>query len=125
MSCKKIGRKSNSICVGDLKSKIKIIDRKIEPSSFSHTEDFSEFKTAFARVDTVSGGTFFNGVNTVDAPTHIFYIRFGYEVEVGYMLELKNNYYSISKIENLNEEDRFLKISCTKNGDKAKKANWK
>ena len=124
MACRKISRKADRICIGDLKKPIKIINRKIETSEVSHTMDFSDYVSCRARIDTKQGGQFFNQVNTDDAPTHIFYIRYGYTVEMNYTIELNGNYYLVRTVENLNEENRFLKISCTKNGPKTKQANW-
>lgn len=124
MGCGKIKRKADTICVGDLKSLIKIIDRKIEPDDVSHTMNFDDYVSIRARIDTRRGGAFFNGVNMEDAPTHYFYIRFGPTVERNYTIEFKDNYYLVGDVENLNEKSRFLKISATKNGSKNLKATW-
>lgn len=124
MGCGKIKRKADKICIGDLKKQIKIINRKIETAAVSHTMNFDEFVTVRARIDTRRGGAFFNGVNTEDAPTHYFYVRFGVEVEKNYTIEFNSNYYIVSDVENLNEESRFLKISATKNGTKDNGANF-
>lgn len=124
MGCGRIKRKADQICVGDLKRLIKIIDRKIEPADVSHTMDFSDLVSIRARVDTRRGIEFFNGVNVENAPTHYFYVRFGVEVERNYTIEFRDNYYIVSDVENLNEENRFLKISAVKNGPKSNQANW-
>jgi len=124
MSCRKIQRKPDAVCIGDLKKLINIIDRKIEPADVSHTMNFDDYVSTRARIDTRRGGAFFNGVNMENAPTHYFYIRFGITVERNYTLEFKGIYYLVSDVENLNEESRFLKISATKNGPKSNGANW-
>lgn len=124
MGCRKIPKKADRICIGDLSKSIKIIDREIEPADVSHTINFDDYVTIRARVDTRRGGAFFNGVNTEDAPTHYFYVRYGVEVEKNYTIELNNSYYLVSDVENLNEESRFLKISATKNGSKSLGGNW-
>lgn len=124
MSCGNIKRKADKICVGDLKRLIKIINRKIEPADISHTMDFDSFNSVRARVDTRRGIDFFNGVNTENAPTHYFYVRYNVDVEMNYTIEFRDNYYLVVDVENLNEENRFLKISAVKNGPKSNATNW-
>lgn len=116
MGCRKIPKKADKICAGDLNKQIKIINRAIVPADISHTINRDDYITVWARVDTRRGGAFFNGTNMEDAPTHFFYVRFGVEVENNFSIELSGNYYMISNIENLNEENRWLKISATKRG---------
>lgn len=124
MACRKISKKADKVCIGDLKKSIKIINRAIEPADVSHTMDFTDFVSAYARIDTTKGNPFFNGVNIEDFPSHVFYIRYGFTVEKNYTLEYASNYYNVLDVENLNEENRFLKISCVKNGPKSNQANW-
>jgi hypothetical protein len=124
MACGKIKKKADTICVGELKKSIKIINRKIEPDEVSHTMDMTDSISAYARIDSTSGNPMFNGVNTEDQPTHFFYIRYGYTIEKNYTIENNNNYFIVQTIENLNEENRFLKVSAIKNGPKANQANW-
>lgn len=124
MGCGRIKKKADKVCIGDLKNLIKIIDREIEPADVSHTMNFDSFIEVRARIDTKLGGTFFNGVNTENGDTHVFYIRFGVTVEQNYTIELNGNYYIVSTTENLNEESRFLKISAVKNGPASNGANW-
>lgn len=125
MSCnRKIRRKPDLICASDLKNKVKLITRKIETANVSFTENFTDFKSIYARIDTISGYQPFNGVNIEDAPSHIFYIRYLSDIEINYTFEYKSNYFHIIDIENLNEENRFMKITVKKAGNKSNEANW-
>jgi len=123
--CKRISPKKRLICIGSMKHPISIIDREIETLSEGYTMDFSNSTSVLAAIETRNGTPVFNGVNIEQELTHIFYIRYGEStVENNYTILFNNKYYRVIDFENLEEENRFLKITTIERGDIAKKANW-
>lgn len=121
MTCKKIRRKSRSVCIGDMNTLIKLQNRNITPPLFGDPdfdEEFTDVAEVWAMVNTVSGKTVFDGVNTDINVTHEIYIYYDATVTAETWVELNGKRLDIvpNGVENLEERDEFLKLTCTERG---------
>lgn len=127
MSCnRRIKQKADKVCIGSLNSRIIIYDRDItasSTSSVSYTETLSGAVTVWAMVRTITGKDIFDGVNVIGTATHEFYIRYRDGITAAKWVEYNSKYYDILSVENLNEENGFLKLNCNIRGEKNKTAN--
>lgn len=126
--CQKIRRKKRSLCVGDLRDEIVIHDRDITAPLFDtaeQTQTYSNSLTVFASVNTVRGKEIFNGTQLVGVKTHNILIRFldAREITQENVVELKGNYYDVLEVQNLEERDEWLELSCGILGDKTQENN--
>lgn len=109
------------LCAGDLRHTIRILSRDLTPpaaGSTVHTEEFREVVRRPARVDTVSGKTFFDEMSNNDIQiTHKIWIRFRDDVDTQTWLELKNgSRLRVLDTENLDERGEWLGMTCTDRG---------
>lgn len=114
------------ICAGDLTERIIIQSRDIKAptgSSVNYAENFTTFKTVWAKVETTRGTELFDGVNVNNAYTHIFKIRYMANVSRENWIEYKSKAYDIVDVENVNEKNLFMYLRCIERGDKNKNAN--
>lgn len=120
--CETIKRRHRKICIGDLDTPIIIENRSItEPvfSSFDFTETFTnDDPYTWAMVETVSGKTFFDGVNTESIVTHHIYINFDADVTAESWVKIGSNRMDILQVENLEERSEFMKLICSDRGTK-------
>ncbi|MEK0324940.1 MAG: head-tail adaptor protein [Nitrosopumilus sp.] len=121
--CKKLRRSKRMVCTGDLRNEIILHDRDIEAPLFNtaeHTQEYTDPLTVWASVTTVRGKEIFNGTQLIGIKTHIIWIRFlgNREITIENIVELKGNYLSILEVQNLEERDEWLELSCGIRGDK-------
>lgn len=117
--CVKIRRKTRKICIGDLNKEIKIQDRAIAEPLFNTVdfdETFTDNATVWASVNTVSGKTFFDGVNSDVNITHEIFIRYDVTVTTESWVELSGRRIDILKVEDLEERNEFMRLICTERG---------
>ncbi len=117
--CTKIRRKKRKICIGDLDTEIILQNRVLtEPlfDSVDFDETFSTAATVLAMVNTVSGKTFFDGVNTDINITHQIGIRFDATVTAETWIELNGNRIDILDVDNLEERGEWLILICVDRG---------
>ncbi len=117
--CVRIRRKKRKVCIGDLTDEIILQNRNITPPPFGSAdfdESFTTIATVFAAINTVSGKTFFDGVNSDINITHEIYIMFDATVTAETWIEFKNRRIDILRVENLEERDEWLKLICTERG---------
>jgi len=117
--CVRIKRKHRKVCIGDLDSVITLQDRALTApvSGVDATETFTDSNTdVWAMVQTNSGETIFDGVNTDINVTHTITISFiiGITSETWITLGLKR--IDILSVENLEERDEWLVFKCTDRG---------
>ncbi len=120
-------RKSTRICIGSLNQRIVIKTRQLTPNSdndVDYDEIFTELKTVWAMVETVSGKTMFDKSNVERDVTHNFYIRYITGVTVEEWIQYKDQYFDLLGVENFGEEDSFYKITVAIRGDKDKPVNF-
>jgi len=127
--CKKIRRTNEVVCTGDLNRLVTIQVRELKPptgNSVDYGEEFVTAKDVWAMIETVGNETFFAGTNTVRIVTHLFYIRYISNVEITSenWIKYDGNYFDIIDVENLDYNDRFLKIRANRRGQEAIPVNW-
>lgn len=112
-------RKKRQVCIGDMDEQIILQDRGIgEPlfGSVDFDEDFTNIATVWAAINTVSGKTFFDGVNTETNITHEFFIRFDASVSAETWVEWNSRRFDILDAENYEERSEFMKLICAERG---------
>jgi len=138
-SCKRIRVKNRTVCVGDLKDEINILERTIGAPNFGdpdYTEDglgFTESNiilATFAGIETNRGYKLFDGVGTnsdqgIIAHTHTFFTRLTPEVipTSENWIEFDSVLYEIIDVIDLDELHEFLEIRAVKKGVVSLKAN--
>lgn len=116
--CSTIKFNQRKICLGDLNKRVILQNRDITPplyGSVDFDENFTNTATVWAAVKTVSGKTFFDGVND-RAITHEIYIRYDATVTAETWIEYNNKRIDILNVENLEENDEYLKLICNERG---------
>lgn len=130
--CKKIVRTDKRVCVGSLNRKIELLTRSLAAPKLGVTgfeEEFTLFKSVWSMIQTSRGSVIFDDSNIERELTHKIYIRYIEDltaeiwVRLPSITEGKDNLLDVLRIENLEEENRFLLLSCTIRGDDTKKAN--
>ena len=120
-ACKNIRRKKRRVCIGDLDELITLQDRDIASPIFGSVdfgEDFSADNVVWAMIETVKGGTIFDGVEEADKLTHKFYIIFDASVtaETWIVFGSPSRRFDILDVENLDERNEFMLLSCADRG---------
>jgi len=85
------------------------------------TPDFSEVFGAgtvvWAKIDTVTGKTFFDSVNQQDQTvTHEIYIRYDSTVTSELWILYESRHFKILAVEDLEERHEFMKLTCVDKG---------
>lgn len=127
MACKTKRIKSTKICGADLKKRVAIYTRSLLPSnnSISQQYAFVLVKTVWGAIETVTGEITFKGVASLEATTHYFYIRYREDITSENYIQYKGNWYNILKVENINEDNKYLKLYASIMGSVDKGAvNW-
>ncbi|MGD9276246.1 MAG: phage head closure protein [Candidatus Pacearchaeota archaeon] len=123
--CTKIRRTSRRICIGALNRKIIINARQIMPpssGSVDFTESFTVEKEVWALVESVTGKTIFDSTNTEQVVTHNVYIRYLVNITPEKWLKFlaingtDDVYLNILRVENLDEGNKFYKMTCNLRG---------
>ena len=117
--CKKITKKNSKVCIGDMDKKITILTRSLISNSTS--VDFSIVYTTVASVWAlvmVTGGRIqFDTTQLIDSKdTHSFYIRYREGVTQENVIGFKGEYYNITNVRNLDEDNKFLRIEAVVRG---------
>ena len=103
---------------------ITIQNRAITPSNGADfTETFTDVGVIPAAVNTVSGKTFFDGVNTETNITHSIGFRFDETVTAESWILFNGNRLDILKLENLDERSVWMRAICVDRGEAAKSAS--
>jgi len=132
--CKKIKRVVERVCIGSMNKFVKLKLRSIEFND-ENDVDFNEFfqdtDSVWAMVSTVDGVQIFDSSNVIRSVTHDFYIRYDSNITsehwLFYPAQVGNSepqIFDIVKIENLNEENRFIKLRCNLRGVANVPNNW-
>jgi len=121
---KQICNIQSAVCIGSMKFPIQIINSEINPEAIGFTINFDDFVTTYAAIQTRTGVETFDGSNISHNLTHIFYIRYGIEVEALYHIRYNEKFYIVMDVEDMGEEKRFLKLTTTERGVTINKASW-
>lgn len=117
--CIKIRRKKRQVCIGDMQDEIIIQNRSIVAPEFGKTnfdENFTPNVTVWSAIETVTGKTFFDGVNTDTPITHIIYIFFDSTVTAESWIEFEGRRIDILKVEDFEERHEFMLLTCVDRG---------
>jgi len=121
MKCENVIIKRRRLCLGDLNKKIKLLKRKIvSPDNideYDYQQDFIETIEVWASIQTISGKDMFDGSELIGTATHIFYLKYIDIDSNDWMIEYKNKFYRIYLVDNMDENDEFLKLYCSVRGD--------
>lgn len=121
--CQSIRKRKRNVCVGDMKDVITLQNRNITPPLFNivdFDEDFQPIDPLnterFSLIETTTGKTFFDGVNTDTPITHIIYIRFDTTVTSETWIEFESRRFDILKVEDFEERHTYMKLTCVDRG---------
>ena len=107
-------------CLGDLRDEIKLQDRNIVPPVYGSPdfdESYTDQSTTWAKIITVSGKTFFDGVNQDVNITHEITIRYDATVTASKTwVEFNNRRIDILSIENWEERNEWMILTCNERG---------
>ena len=120
MSRRNIKRPTKRFCIGDLSTVVFLLERGITEPGFGGAdfgEDFPEARDAWALVQTVSGRTRFNGVDTDLVISHEITIRYDSTVTAETWIQLPDgDRLDIVEVEDVNEDHLFLVLQCMGRG---------
>lgn len=119
--CKRIQSQNRKVCIGDLRNKITLQVRTIAPpSNVDFTEVFTSPVDVFAMVKTLIGTVVFDGVETDQAATHDFFIRYRADVTAETWILWDDVRYDILRVEDLDGRRTFLRLRSAESGDAGK-----
>lgn len=122
-TCNPVRKKRRNVCIGDMEDEITLEGRAIQAPAFEDA-DFGETFTApnppvWSLVETVTGETFFDGVNAEEDITHWIYINFDATVTASTWVKFSDGRrLDILRVENLDERSDFMLLHCTDRGAK-------
>lgn len=138
--CTKRLRKIRRVCTGSLNRRIVLYNRAITAPSAGSTdygEEFTSLKTVWSMIDTVRGVVLFDKTNTERDISHNIFIRYFASFEIMFettaetwvglipvITGMKESYLNIIRVENLDQNNRFLMLSCALRGDTTVPANF-
>lgn len=118
--CVRVGGRKRRLCAGDLDRQITLQNRDIAApiwGSADFDERFSGDTVVWAKIDTVTGKTFFDGVSQRDSTvTHEIYIRYLAGITSETWISYDSRRIDILAVENLEERNEWLKLTCTDKG---------
>lgn len=125
--CKQISIDRKIICAGDLKHKIKIQSRAIKTpvTGVDLTEEMTDEKTAWAGIKTGRGESIFDAQQVERDVTHYFFVRYISWITAEHWILYKTKRYDILDIENINEDNEFMRLRCNVRGaTTSEKSKW-
>ncbi len=120
--------KRRQLCIGDMNQRVILSDREITEPGFAETdfgEKFADPKEVWAKVETPTGRTLWNGVDTDIVLTHEVSIHYDPEVTAETWVQLlpDETRLKVEAVENLEERNEWLVLACRARGtDEASKA---
>jgi head-tail adaptor len=124
MGCKRINFNSSRVCASDLHHSIRIINRKIEPDNLGWKQDLTDGVSTRAGIKVRRDIMNFDGTNTETQITHEFFIRKGITVQKNYTIRFDNRYFAVIGVENIDEDNMFIRITASESGTVNNKANF-
>ncbi|RLC69262.1 MAG: hypothetical protein DRH97_00185 [Chloroflexi bacterium] len=117
-NCGFIKKKAGRVCAGSMDKYVEFFDRETVPSIKSFSTELKPKFKAFCSVETRRGVQKFDGTNTNRGPdTTVMRTHDGYSFEKKMIAKLNNKFFEIDRFENLNEDNRFIEVTCIELGD--------
>lgn len=127
MGCDVLQRRHRKLRVGDLKDRICLQRRAISEPNFGATdfgENFTRETRVWAKVETSTGKSFFDGVNPDVPVTHVVGIRYDKDVTTEtWILLLDGRRLNILDVQDLEERHEWMILRCTDRGLDTKEAS--
>lgn len=120
------GGKRRKVCIGDLNKRIGLQVRTLTEPLDGVADPTLVFGTAtevWAKIETSTGKTIFDGINTDVNITHTIFIRFRSDVDETTWIAYNSIRYDIKRVENYEEVSEFLRLSCVIRGPTSQKAS--
>ena len=118
--CVKVRIKKRMYCVGDLDTEIGLENRSISSPLFEaidFTESFTPASTVWAGITTMSGNTFFDGVNTETLITHKVVVVYDETITAETWIVLDGTRrLDILDTQDVDEQKEFMLLVCTERG---------
>ena len=128
MKCSAIKKSTNKVCLADLNKRIKIQTSSIAPNNAPNGLSSVAFTTileVWAMIKTSPSSSFIDGVNVANGLNTDFYIRYNSAIplEKQLWIEYDGNLFKISFSENIDKENKFVRLRSVEKGDKTTNAN--
>ena len=128
MKCRSINKNINKVCIGDFNHRIKIQTTSIiannAPDTLS-TVGFTTVAEVWAMIKTNTAREFIDGVNVENGLNTDFYIRHNSSISFSQQLwiEYESNLFKITNIDNIDKDNKIIRLRAIEKGDKAINAN--
>lgn len=111
---------AKKICPSDFKHKILIQSRELLPdnTSVDFHLNFIDGVNAWASIQTTRGREYVGQVNTETGNTHIFIMRYIPNITSQHWILYKEKRYDVADVENIDENNRYLRLRCNERGTK-------
>jgi SPP1 family predicted phage head-tail adaptor len=122
----KLPKKNRAPCVGDLRDRVVLQNRRLVEPTFGSVDLSEEFtgREVWASVTTKTGRTIFDGVATDVPITHEVLIRFDSCVTSETWVRIDSGHrLDVARVEDLEERHEWLLLSCTDKGLAEKEAS--
>lgn len=128
MKCQSIKRNLNKVCIGDFNKRIKIQTTSITPNNSPNSLSnvgFTTIATIWAMIKTNTAREFIDGVNIEAGINTDFYIRYNSSIPLDKQLwiEYDNNLYKITNTNNIDKDNKIVRLRSIEKGDKTINAN--
>lgn len=127
MTCKKITKQANKICIGDLNKKIKVQTSSFIDNNTPGEESgigFIDILDIWAMIKTFKTTDLQDGVNASQSITHQFIFRYtSVNLDRKIFIEYNSKKYKVDSVENIDEEDKYYRLTSIERGDKFKNAS--
>ena len=123
MTCNSIKKNKNKVCTGDLDKRIIIQTSSIAPNNSPDsvaTTAFATLATVWAMIKTNANRDFIDGVNVQNGLNTDFFIRYNSTIDFEQQLwiEYNDNRCKITNIDNIDKDDKIVRLRSTEKGDK-------
>lgn len=127
MTCKRITKQANKICIGNLDKKIKVQISSFIDSNAPGQESgigFTDILETWAMIKTFKTNDQQDGVNVSQSITHQFIFRYtAINLDREIFVEYNSKKFRIDSVENIDEENKYYRLTSIERGDQSKNAN--
>ena len=128
MICTSIRKNINKVCTSDFNKRVKIQTTSISannaPSGLASV-GFADILSVWALVKTSSNREFIEGVNIENGLNTDFFIRYNSSVDFERQLwiEYNDSRFKITNVDNIDKENKIIRLRSTEKGNKSILAN--